>query len=62
MMEEKCKSFCLNDCAFCSDEDHEYLKANLPLLFEKKSQMNHRLKYELNSASHCGITFITLKR
>ena len=36
MMEEKCKSFCLNDCAFCSDEDHEYLKANLPLLFEKK--------------------------
>lgn len=36
MMEEKCKSFCLNDSVFCSDEDYEYLKANLPLLFEKK--------------------------
>lgn len=36
MMEEKCKSFCLNDSAFCSYEDYEYLKANLPLLFEKK--------------------------
>ena len=36
MMEEKCKSFCLNDSAFCSDEDYEYLKTNLPLLFEKK--------------------------
>ena len=36
MMEGKCKSFCLNDSAFCSDEDYEYLKENLPILFEKK--------------------------
>lgn len=36
MMEEKCKSFCLNDSVFCSDEDYEYLKENLPALFEKK--------------------------
>lgn len=36
MMKEKCKSICLNDSAFCSDEDYEYLKVNLPLLFEKK--------------------------
>lgn len=36
MIKEKCKSFCLNDSAFCSDEDYEYLKTNLQLLFEKK--------------------------
>ena len=36
MMEEKYKSFCLNDSVFCSDEDYEFLKVNLPLLFEKK--------------------------
>ena len=36
MMKEKCISFCLNDSAFCSDEDYEYIKANLQLLFEKK--------------------------
>lgn len=36
MIEEKCKSICLNDSAFCSDEDYEYLKEELPILFEKK--------------------------
>ncbi len=36
MMKGKCISFCLNDSAFCSDEDYEYIKANLQLLFEKK--------------------------
>ena len=35
-MKEKCISFCLNYSAFCSDEDYEYIKANLQLLFEKK--------------------------
>ena len=36
MMNETCKSFCLNDSPFCRDEDYKYLKKNLPLLFEKK--------------------------
>ena len=36
MMEEKCKSICLNDSTFCSDEDYEFLKEKLPILFEKK--------------------------
>ncbi|MBR3067848.1 MAG: capsule biosynthesis protein CapK [Prevotella sp.] len=36
MTEKKCKSICLNDSVFCSDDDYEYLKVNLPLLFEKK--------------------------
>ena len=36
MLNEKCKSFCLNDSSFCSDEDYEFLKENLPILFEKK--------------------------
>lgn len=36
MMEKKYKSICLNDSAFCSEEDYEYLKVNLPILFEKK--------------------------
>ena len=36
MMNEKCISLCLNDSAFCSDEDYDYLKNHLPHLFEKK--------------------------
>lgn len=36
MMDNKCISFCLNDSAFCSDDDYEYLKEQLPLLFERK--------------------------
>ena len=36
MLDNNCKSFCLNDSPFCRDEDYEYLKKNLPLLFEKK--------------------------
>lgn len=36
MMNEECKSFCLNDSVFCSDEDYGYLKNNLQKLFEKK--------------------------
>lgn len=36
MMNEKYKSICLNDSSFCSDEDYEFLKENLPILFEKK--------------------------
>ena len=36
MMNEKVSSICLNDSAFCSDEDYEFLKTNLQRLFEKK--------------------------
>ena len=36
MMRGKIKSICLNDSAFCTDEDFNYLKHNLPLLFERK--------------------------
>lgn len=36
MMNESCKSFCLNDSVFCSDEDFIYLKDQLQRLFEKK--------------------------
>ena len=36
MMDNTCISFCLNDSAFCSDDDYEYLKEQLPLLFERK--------------------------
>lgn len=36
MMDEKYKSFCINDSAFCSDEDYDFLKRELPLLFERK--------------------------
>ncbi|MBQ9203662.1 MAG: capsule biosynthesis protein CapK [Prevotella sp.] len=36
MKEEKCVSLCLNDSAFCTDEDYEYLREELPRLFERK--------------------------
>jgi hypothetical protein len=36
MMKEKCISICLNDSVFCNEEDYQYLKENLPALFEKK--------------------------
>ena len=36
MMKEKCISICLNDSAFCNEEDYQYLKKKLPALFEKK--------------------------
>ena len=36
MMKEKCISICLNDSVFCNEEDYQYLKKNLPALFEKK--------------------------
>lgn len=36
MMNKKCSSICINDSAFCSEEDYEYLKATLPVLFKKK--------------------------
>jgi len=34
--EEKYISICLNDSAFCSEEDYEFLKTNLQIIFEKK--------------------------
>lgn len=36
MNHEDCKSFCLNDSAFCSDEDYIYIKDQLHRIFEKK--------------------------
>lgn len=36
MANESCKTLCLNDSVFCSDEDYEYLRTALPELFEKK--------------------------
>lgn len=36
MKREDCKSFCLNDSVFCSDEVFYYLKTNLQRLFENK--------------------------
>lgn len=36
MASEKYASFCLNDSAFCTDEDFEFIKKRLQHLFEKK--------------------------
>ncbi len=36
MMKEKCISICLNDSTFCNEEDYEFLKKALPIVFEKK--------------------------
>lgn len=36
IMRKNIKSICLNDSAFCTDEDYFYLKKNLPLLLERK--------------------------
>ena len=44
MMSENCKSFCLNDSVFCSEEDYIYLKDQLQRIFEKK--FPHKSSYE----------------
>ena len=36
LLDEKYSSVCLNDSALCSDEEFEYTKNKLPLIFEKK--------------------------
>ena len=36
IINEDCNSFCLNDSAFCSDEDYTYIKEHLQKIFEKK--------------------------
>lgn len=45
MMNNTYSSICINDSAFCSDEDYEYFKATLPVLFKKK--FSNKSSFEL---------------
>ena len=44
MMNKTCKSFCLNDSVFCSDEEYQHIKNYLQKLFEKK--FDHKSSFE----------------